>query len=451
MSQFSVIGAGLVGSLLSVYLGERGHRITVFDRRPDFRTLGAGGGRSINLALSDRGLLALEGAGLKEAVLPLCLPMHGRMIHDLEGAQHFQPYGKSGQFIRSVSRGELNLLMMQAADTHPNVDFQFEHSCLDFNLENGDLHLRDEAAGSNYTLRPELIFGTDGAFSALRSSLQRRPRFDYQQDYLAHGYKELTIPPAADGGWRMDPEALHIWPRQSFMLIALPNLDGSFTCTLFAPFDGADGFDAIQTPAQAEAYFERFFSDAKALMPSLLHDYFQNPTSALVTVRCYPWAYKNTLLLGDSAHAIVPFYGQGMNAGFEDCGALARLMDLPGKDWTTLFRAFEQERKPNADAIAELAKRNFLEMRDKVADPRFLLQKKIAAQVAERHPDRFTPVYSLVTFSDKPYVTALAEMDRQQALFDRMFAWPDFEKQWQDEYWDRIEALLLEREPMANH
>lgn len=432
-----------MGSLLSVYLGERGHRITVYDRRPNFRTQGAGGGRSINLALSDRGLLALEGAGLKDDVLPLCLPMHGRMIHDLDGTQHFQPYGKSGQFIRSVSRGQLNLLMMQAADAHPNVDFQFQHSCLEYNLENGDLHMRDELARSDYALRPELIFGTDGAFSALRSSLQRRPRFDYQQDYLAHGYKELTIPPAADGGWQMDPEALHIWPRQSFMLIALPNLDGSFTCTLFAPFDGPEGFDAIQTPAQVQDYFDRYYADAQALMPDLLRDYFQNPTSALVTVRCYPWAYKNTLLLGDAAHAIVPFYGQGMNAGFEDCRALARLMDQHSAQWPRIFREFEQERKPNGDAIAELAKRNFLEMRDKVADPRFQLQKRIAAQVAERHPDRFTPVYSLVTFSDTPYASALAEMDRQQALFDQMFRWPDFAQKWEGEYWEQIEALLL--------
>ena len=443
MSDFSVIGAGLVGSLLSVYLGERGHHITVYDRRPDFRKIGAGGGRSINLALSDRGLKALKGAGLAEAVLPLCLPMHGRMIHDLDGKQHLQPYGRKGQYINSVSRGELNLLMMQAADAHPKVDFQFQQSCQELNLETGELLMRDDGRGENYSLKPELIFGTDGAFSNLRMSLQKRPRFDYQQDYLAHGYKELSIPPTADGGWRLDPAALHIWPRHSFMLIALPNLDGSFTCTLFAPFDGEEGFDALNTKEAVSTYFDRHFADAKDLMPDLMTEFFANPTSALVTVRCFPWAYKNTLLLGDSAHAIVPFYGQGMNAGFEDCEALARLMDLHGKDWPRIFREFELERKPNADAIAELAKRNFLEMRDRVADPAFLLQKKIANAVAERHPDQFSPVYSLVTFSDTPYADALAEMNRQEAAFRHMMTWPGFADRWETDYLQQIEALLV--------
>lgn len=443
MSEMTIIGAGLVGSLLSVYLGNRGHRVTVYERRPDFRRSGAGGGRSINLALSDRGLNALRAAGLESQVRPLCLPMHGRMIHDTEGRQQLQPYGKKGQYINSVSRGELNLLMMQAADAHPLVDFKFSQSCLDLNLDTGDLLMQDDAGGGTYKLSGSPIFGTDGAYSSLRYSLQKRPRFDYQQDYLAHGYKELSIPPKPGGGWLLDPGALHIWPRQSFMLIALPNLDGSFTCTLFAPFEGPDGFDALQTEEQIQTYFGRYFADALDIMPDLQKEFRDNPTSALVTVRCYPWAYRNTLLLGDAAHAIVPFYGQGMNAGFEDCFVLHQLLEEYGENWTEVFSAFERMRKPQGDAIAELAKRNFLEMRDRVADPDFQLQKKITNALAEAHPDRFMPVYSLVTFSDTPYADALAEMDRQQAAFGQMMSWPDFARKWDTIYWPEVERMLL--------
>ncbi len=444
MENITVIGAGLVGSLLSVYLGQRGYRVDVFDRRPDFRTSGAGGGRSINLALSDRGMLALARVGLDAEAEKLCLPMRGRMIHDLEGRQELQPYGKPGQFIRSISREGLNLLLMEAADAMPDVRFHFSHPCLNYQLESGELHLRNEEAGRDMILTPDRIIGADGAFSSLRYALQRRPRFDFQQDYLAHGYKELSIPPAEGGGWRLDPEALHIWPRHSFMLIALPNLDGSFTCTLFAPFEGEEGFDALDSEERVLAYFDRYFADAKALMPDLAGEFARNPTSALVTVRCFPWAYRNTLLLGDAAHAIVPFYGQGMNAGFEDCRLLAECLDRHEGNWDAVFPDFARSRKPDADAIAELAKRNFLEMRDRVADPQFLLQKKVASAVAERHPDRFTPVYSLVTFSERPYSEALAEMDRQQALFNEMLTWPEFAQHWSGRYWPDVEKMLLD-------
>ncbi len=443
MSDMAVVGGGLVGSLLAVYLGERGHRVHVYDKRPDFRATGASGGRSINLALSDRGLGALERVGLADDVRQLCIPMHGRMMHDRAGQLTFQPYGREGQYINSVSRGGLNLLLMEAANRHPHVDFHFEQGCEGYDLEEGTLRMTDQASGNGYTIRPERVFATDGAFSAVRYSLQKRPRFDYQQDYLAHGYKELTIPPAADGGWRIDRGALHIWPRESFMLIALPNLDGSFTCTLFAPFDGPEGFDAVRTGDDVTAYFERHFPDALPHMPTLVEDWAANPTSALVTVRCYPWSYRNVLMLGDASHAIVPFYGQGMNAGFEDVRVLGDLMDEHAADWEVIFRAFERSRKPNADAIAELAKRNFIEMRDHVADPLFLLRKRIAADVSERHGERFTPVYSQVTFSHTPYAEALAEMDRQDRLFAEILSWEGIETRWETDYRDRIDALLV--------
>lgn len=442
MSELAIVGGGLVGALLSVYLGERGHRVDVYDKRPDFRKTGASGGRSINLALSDRGLRALSNVGLDDEVRKLCIPMHGRMIHDEKGALNFQPYGKEGQYINSISRGGLNLLLMEYANRHPHVDFHFEQSCEGYDLEEHRVLMRN-ASGEDHVLQPKRVFATDGAFSAMRYSLQKRPRFDYQQDYLAHGYKELSIPPAADGGWRIEKGALHIWPRESFMLIALPNLDGSFTVTLFAPFAGPEGFDALDSEAAVQAYFEKHFPDALEHMPDLMADFFGNPTSALVTVRCYPWAYGRSLLLGDASHAIVPFYGQGMNAGFEDVRVLGDLMEQFGDNWDRIFPAFEQERKPNADAIAELAKRNFVEMRDHVADPLFLLRKKIAAAVSERHPDRFIPVYSMVSFSHIPYADALREMDRQDRLFGEILSWPEIESRWDHDYAERIDALLL--------
>lgn len=443
MSDLAIIGGGLVGSLLSVYLGERGHRVHVYDKRPDFRNTGASGGRSINLALSDRGLRALSTVGLDDEVRQLCIPMHGRMMHDVHGKLTFQAYGKEGQFINSISRGGLNLLLMEYANRHPDVHFHFEQACEGYDLETHRVQMRNAVNGEIHELAPERVFATDGAFSAMRTSLQKRPRFDYQQDYLAHGYKELTIPAAEDGGWRIDKNALHIWPRESFMLIALPNLDGSFTVTLFAPFDGPEGFDALDNEKAVKAYFEKHFPDTLDLMPDLMADFFGNPTAALVTIRCYPWAYGKSLMMGDASHAIVPFYGQGMNSGFEDVRVLGDLMNQFGDNWNRIFPAFEQERKANADAIAELAKRNFVEMRDHVADPLFLLRKKIAAAVAQRHPDRFIPVYSMVSFSHIPYAEALEEMDRQDRLFGEILSWPDIETRWESAYAERIDAVLL--------
>ena len=287
-----------------------------------------------------------------------------------------------------------------------------------------------------------MIVGADGAFSRMRYSLQKRPRFNYSQDYLEHGYKELRIPPAEDGGYLIEKHALHIWPRSSFMLMALPNLDGSFTCTLFAPFEGENSFESIKTDDDIKAFFEKNFPDAVPLMPTLIEDWHDNPTSALVTVKCWPWSYKNALLLGDASHAIVPFYGQGMNSGFEDCTILDEFMDKYS-DWDEMIDAYDNHRKADADAISVLAKRNFVEMRDHVADPLFLLRKKIAAKLGELHPDRFIPVYSMVTFSHLPYSEALAEMDRQDVLFKDILSWEGIEEKWESTYWSKIEDLLL--------
>ena len=425
-----VVGAGLVGSLWAVFLARRGYTVQVFERRPDMRAAGYTGGRSINLAMSERGWKAAEQAGIREKLLPVAIPMPGRMIHTVSGDMAYQPYGKTGEAIYSVSRGGLNLELLRIASEFPNVQFHFEHRCTEVDLNNPLISFEDLRSGEHKTLEAPLIFGTDGAFSAVRYALQRTDRFDYRQRYLEHGYKELTIPPAPGGGHRMEPNALHIWPRGNFMLIALPNADGTFTCTLFLPFEGDVAFEHLTNNEAVRGFFERYFPDAMALMPTLLDDFWANPTSSLMTLQCYPWQWQNRiLLLGDSAHAIVPFYGQGMNAGFEDCTILDAMHDEFNGDWSRMIPEFSRRRKADGDAIAELALRNFIEMRDLVADPKFLLRKKIAARLHERHPD-FLPVYSMVTFSNTPYHIALREDDAQNRLFEQILAIDNIEQEW---------------------
>ncbi len=319
--KISILGAGLVGSLLSVFLAKRGYEVTIYERRPDMRKAGALGGRSINLALSHRGLKALDAVGLKDKIQEACIPMPGRMIHDLEGNLDFQPYGKEGQYINSVSRGGLNELLVTEAEAH-GVEVLFEHRCMGVDFETATAHFEN-----GHTANADFLIGGDGAFSALRNAMQKTDRFNYEQHYITAGYKELSMPSTADGNFAIDPGALHIWPRGKYMLIALPNLDKSFTCTLFFPFEGPVSFDMLKTEAEVEAFFNEQFSDAVPLLPNLKKEFFENPTSSLVTVRCDPWVKGKTALIGDSAHAIVPFYGQGMNSGFEDCHVFAQLAD----------------------------------------------------------------------------------------------------------------------------
>lgn len=425
-----VVGAGLVGSLWAVFLARHGYQVEVYERRPDMRAAGYSGGRSINLAMSERGWKAVEQAGIREKIEKVAIPMPGRMMHSVAGEKTFQPYGREGQAIYSVSRGGLNLELLNIAASFPNVQFFFDHRCVEVDLENPVITFEDMKTNALKTVEAPLIFAADGAFSAVRYALQRTDRFNYTQFYLEHGYKELTIPPNADGSHRMQQNALHIWPRGNFMLIALPNADGSFTCTLFLPFEGGVSFEKIKTDADVSAFFQQYFPDAVPLMPTLIKDFWQNPTSSLVTVKCAPWQWQGRILLiGDAAHAIVPFYGQGMNAGFEDCTILAAMHDEMGGDWQRILPEFARRRKADGDAIAELAQRNFIEMRDLVADPKFLLRKKIAARLHEQHPD-FLPVYSMVTFSNTPYHIALREDDAQNDLFRQILSLDNIEKEW---------------------
>lgn len=427
-----IAGAGLVGSLLSIFLSDKGHQVEIFEGRPDARKAKMGGGRSINLALSDRGLKALAKVGLADKVKKeMAIPMYRRVMHNKKGELSFQPYGKEGQAINSVSRSGLNALLMDEAESR-GVKIHFEERCKGVDFNQPAVTYQNAISGEKNEHRPDLLFGADGAFSAVRSAMQRTDRFNYSQEYIEHGYKELTIPPHSDGGFQMEREALHIWPRGSYMLIALPNPDGSFTCTLFFPFEGDPSFESLDSVAKARAFFEEQFPDALDLMPDFDQEWEQNPAASLVIIRCFPWTKNGKVaLIGDASHAIVPFYGQGMNSGFEDCTVLEELMEEYQDDWAAMFKSFEALRKPDGDAIADLAMRNFVEMRDLTGDADFLLQKKIESRFADKHPDRWTPLYSLVTFSDDiRYSEALALGQRQDKIMAEIMAMPNIHQRW---------------------
>lgn len=422
----AIVGAGLVGSLLAIYLTRRGYKVSVFERRLDMRQHLIEGGRSINLALSNRGIRALHEVGLAEVLKQNAIPMHGRMVHEKQIS--FQPYGKQGQYINSVSRGGLNVVLMNEAEK-TGAEFFFEHRCLQVDFHKTELTLQHHEAIKHKTF--DVIIGADGAFSAVRLAMQLTDRFEYKQSYIEHGYKELRIPASDSGDFQLEPNALHIWPRESFMLIALPNPDKSFTCTLFLPFEGPVSFEQLKTPEAVQDLFHQYFPDALPLMPSLIEDFRDNPTGSLVTVHCYPWHRHRTLLIGDAAHAIVPFFGQGMNAGFEDVRILNELLDKYDDKWKHVLPEFEQLRKPDADAIAQLALDNFVEMRDLVADEEFQLRKKIEAHLHELFPDKWIPLYTMVTFRDDlRYSYALEKGRKQQAVMDEIMRISEIEKVW---------------------
>lgn len=432
-NKVAVVGAGLVGSLHAILLAKKGFNVDVFERRPDLRKADVVGGRSINLALSDRGFKALEYAGVAAEIREMCIPMYGRKMHDMEGNLTYQPYGKEDEAIYSVSRGGLNQTLMNLAGNYPSINYRFNHKCEDLNLSENTIHFTDTDAKKATHYKYDHIFGTDGAFSAVRSRLMKTPMFNYSQEYLSHGYKELVIPPNEDGTHRIDKNCLHIWPRGKFMLIALPNLDGSFTVTLFFPMKGETSFESIKTPADVMEFFNGTFPDAVEVMPTLETDYFENPTSTLVTVRCNPWNYEDkVLLMGDAAHAVVPFYGQGMNSGFEDCSIFYEMFENHTGDRSSLFKAYSEIRVPDGNAIADLALYNYIEMRDLAGDPDFLLRKKIERKFSDLYPDKWMPLYSQVTFSHIRYSDALAAGEAQRKVMDKIMAIPTIHEKWDD-------------------
>ena len=438
--KIAVVGAGLVGSLLAIYLKRAGHIVDVYDRSPDIRTVEFSG-RSINLVMSNRGWKALESLGLDDEIKKIGIPVDKRAIHIGDDSLNYQYYGKEGEAIYSLSRGILNRKMIDLAEAE-GVNFIFESKIWDVTLATATLHQGETERGEWHDLNYDIVFGADGAFSRVRHRMQRQSMFDYSQDFLKIGYKELHIPANEDGTHKLDKNSLHIWPRGEFMLMALANLDGSFTCTLFMPHEGENSFKNLQDEASLEAFFAKHFPDTKEVIPNLVYDFFKNPTSFLVTMRCFPWAYKDKVaLIGDACHAIVPFYGHGMNAGFEDITILVEMMEKYGDDWETIFEEYQNSRKPNTDAIAELSYRNFMEMSSKTADDKFHLQKKIEKWFAEKHPEKWKPLYSRVTFSHQPYAEALAEGDKQNEIMQEVLKIDNIEEIWNTK---PIEDKILE-------
>lgn len=414
--KITLVGGGLAGSLMSIYLAKRGYDVHVFERRADMRGGHYEGGRSINLALSTRGINALSRVGLVDDILQIAIPMKGRQMHNRQGQLNYQPYGHADQAIYSVSRGELNIRLLQLADQYPNIHMQFETRCTHCNFQTGETRYID-SDGCEFTDKADVVLATDGAFSAVRDAMMRTSGFNYSQSYESHGYKELEIVPGAGGEFQMEVEALHIWPRASFMMIALPNPGGNFTCTLFMD---EQTIQSLDTPEKVMALFEAEFPDAIPMMPNLVEDFFNNPTGSLVTMRCFPWVKGKAALMGDSAHAVVPFYGQGMNCSFEDCVVLDDCLEAFGGDWIQSLAVYQEKRKPNADAIANLAIQNFIEMRDLVGQPSFLHKKKIEHALSERYPDAFKSQYERVTFSNEDYAEALRMGSVNDALLNHI-------------------------------
>jgi len=419
VAKFVLIGSGLAGGLLAAYFGRRGYEVDLYERRADPRVGNFVGGRSINLALSTRGIHALEQLGIADEVLRHAIPMRGRMIHDKSGELHFSPYDRDpNKHINSIGRAALNTTVIEAALRYPNVRVHFNHRCTDVDLDCATAQLLNPSTAQPVAARGDAIIGVDGAFSAVRQAMQERlANFQYDESYLAHGYKELTIPPGADGSWRMEKETLHIWPRKSFMMIALPNPDGSFTCTLFWEFKGPRSFESTTTDDDVRRFFDEEFPDAVALMPTLLEDYRENPTGSLVTIRCAPWFYKDKVaLVGDAAHAVVPFYGQGMNAAFEDCVVLDKCLAQFPDNRERAFAEYFSRRKENADALADLGVENFIEMRDKTASKTFRAKKKLDHFLEGLLPGIYLPLYTMVTFTRIPYAAAARRARVQDAI-----------------------------------
>ncbi len=430
-----IIGAGLVGSLWAVYLSKAGYSVTIYERRPDIRKAEISAGKSINLALSVRGWTALDAVGVGDEIREIAIPMYGRMMHDIEGKLTYQQYGKEDQAIFSVSRGKINAKMMDIAEKHGNATIHYNTECKNVDLKNGIAFLKNSITGEEFKVQANLIFAADGAFSAVRyNAMQKLDRFQYSQNYIADGYRELLLPANPDGSYPMDKNALHIWPRGRFMLIALANEDGSFTCTLFMPHENDEfSFDKLNSKEAVNNFFKTIFPDFYEMMPNIADAWEDHPLSNLAIIRCYPWTKGKVALMGDAAHATVPFYGQGMNAGFEDCTVLWGLMQKHNEDWDKIFAEYSLTRKPDGDALQDLSLDNYYVMRDYVADPDFLLRKKIEAKFSELYPNKWLPLYSQVTFSNIRYSVAYKQGQLQNEIMDQIMEMPEIEKNWDNE------------------
>ena len=433
--KFTVAGGGPVGSLLAILLGRHGYEVGLYEGRPDSRVTSIYQGKSINIALSDRGWTSLEQIGVGSDAKAEAIPMYHRAIHGVDGELSRLPYGKQGDAIWSVSRGGINEQLLDIADAEANITTHFEHWLVDVDFETAGTVFQVKR-DQEITVEADYLFGADGAHSKVRRLAHNVPRFSYSQTYMPQGYIELNIPANPDGTHKLEKSALHIWPRKDFMLIALPNPDGTFTCTLFLNYSGSLSFESLQERSAVQAFFESNFADAMDYLENPVDVFMEKTAAPLFLVQVFPWSFNRKVgLIGDAAHAIVPFYGQGMNCGFEDCAELNRLIASHKHDWDAIFPAYENARKPNGDAIAELSKRNFVEMSDLSGDPMFQLRKKIEAKFSDLHPQLWTPLYSMVTFSPEvPYAEALRVGDEQNKVMERIMALPGIEDDWDEPY-----------------
>ena len=436
-----IVGAGLVGSLWAVYMRKAGYKVVIYERRSDIRKAEISAGKSINLALSARGWNSLNAAGIKADIEKIAIPMSGRIMHSEEGELTYQPYGKKEEAIYSVSRGHLNAIMMDLAEEKGNSTIHYNHQCLSADLKNGKITLRNLVTDEIFEDQADVVFAADGAYSAIRyNSMQKVDRFNFSQFYVEDGYKELLLPAGKDGSYQIEKNALHIWPRGRFMLIALPNEDGSFTCTLFMPYENHEhAFNDLNTDEKVDDFFQKVFPDFYDMMPNLIENWHQNPLSSMSITRCFPWTMGKFALLGDSAHATVPFYGQGMNAGFEDCFVMCKLYNKYG-NWKETFQEFQKIRKPDGDALQDLSLDNYYVMRDHVADKKFLLQKKIEAKLHENYPDKWIPLYSQVSFSTIRYSEAYKNGKKQEKIMKEIMKISNIEEIWMS---DEIENKIL--------
>lgn len=444
---FTVVGGGPVGTLLAISLARHGYQVGLYEGRPDSRETDIYQGKSINIALSDRGWSSLEKIGVGADAKKHSIPMYHRAIHDIDGGLTSLPYGKEGDAIWSVSRSGINEQLLDIADNEANISTHFGHRLVDLDFETARATFR-QAKGDEHIVESDFVFGADGANSKVRRLAHNLPRFSYNQTYMPQSYIELNIPADADGGFEIEKNALHIWPRRDFMLIALPNPDGTFTCTLFLNHAGDPSFEALQERSAVQAFFETNFADAMDYLERPVDVFMEKTPAPLFLVQVFPWSFNRKIgLIGDAAHAIVPFYGQGMNCGFEDCAELNRLIELHDHDWNQIFPAYENARKPNGDAIAELSKRNFVEMSDLSGDKRFQLRKKIEAKFHEAFPDLWTPLYSMVTFSPEvPYSEALRVGDEQKRVMDQIMQLPEIERDWDEQFvMDQLYKLATAR------
>lgn len=413
-----IIGSGMGGSFLAVYLSRLGCEIEIYERRPDIRRESGQEGRSINMTLATRGLIALEEVGLLDAVMAETLPLKGRMIHDLDGTRTFQPYGKGGgEVIHSIKRDKLNVALMNAAHDLPNVKMFFNKRCTSIDKQNGLVNLQDERTGETQCVKADIIVGADGAFSTIRQQMQRGVRAHYKQDFLDWGYKELCIPPGPRNTHQMEGDALHIWPRGDHMLLAMPNADGSFTCTCILPFEGESSFASTKTPDDIVRLFSTWFPDALPLLPNLVNEFTTNKIAEMITTHTHPWYYKDrVVLVGDACHAVVPFYGLGMNAAFEDCAVLSDCLSRCTGDLEATFAEYQSLRKPHTDVLAGLSKQNFIELREKVESPLFVARKKVEVVLNRVLPWAWVPLYSMMSHTTLPYAEALRRSEKQNRV-----------------------------------